>query len=91
MDDVGADRDVNRHRHAEPRRGCQHAAERACCGSLRRKESAHRLAETETCADAVRNRAVQQPSGFFGHPEPARTERFVDILRRGPTSAISKS
>jgi hypothetical protein len=58
VQDVGTDRHVDRHRHGEPARGRQHARPRVL-RFLPGKKSRDRLAETETCADAVRNRAVQ--------------------------------
>ena len=83
VDDVGADRHVNRDRDGETGGRSENAGVRERW--MRRcQESTHRLSKTETIGDPSCNGVVQQPPGLLRHAETPGAKCGVDVLRRSP-------
>ncbi len=92
MDDVGSDRDVHGDRNSELRSGREDA--RTAVGKLT-------LASIDVVADgfpepfpimgSTDDRLVEHATGFLCHPEASLVDFRVDLFRRVPMSANSKS
>src|SRR6185369_15231176 len=79
VDDVSADRHVNRDRDAETMRSDHQASVRKVWVRLGQVR-ANRLTESLLLDLCVTNYLVENPPSLFRHPETTRTESLIDVL-----------
>src|SRR5688572_20160489 len=81
VDDVSADGNVHGEWNPESMRG-NRKTERRMRRILTREVCTDRLAQTLPCLVTATDHVVQDASGLFSHAEPARAQRFVNVLGR---------